>query len=96
MSSAIEYEWFVMYVLRIEGALAARGNTKHSLNPELAQDVSSGFFGREHTDNCRTGGAFNGENHLDKTSPPRQAPVINDPAWLLNFVCLKKRVAVQN
>ena len=64
-------------------------DTENSLNSELTNDVLSGFLGCEDADNRRTSIAFNGKDHLDKTSPPSEPPVLDDPAGLLNFVGLK-------
>jgi hypothetical protein len=69
--------------------------TENGLNSELADNVLSGFLGCEHTDDGRTGGAFNRKDHLHETAPPRQPPVLDDPTWLLHFVGLEANVRVR-
>ena len=70
-------------------ALGGRRITENGLNSELANDILSGFLGCKHTDDCRTGGAFNRKDHLHETPPPRQPPVLDDPTWLLHFIGLQ-------
>ena len=91
MSSAEKSEWIVKCLRQ----LAQRSGTENSLYSELTNDVTSCFFGGINADNSRPGRALDGKDHLDKTSRPCKAPVLYDPARLLNFVCLRTRVKVE-